>query len=294
MSTGFPDWTRAYLLIGSHEGELIPVYVDADGKLFAALQGEYEGQLRTIALDDQGRISAFIIDSTDAWGQMLAVGNAELAARLGSPVIYSQSGRVVLMETFKHGKQRIVYTVSGTGGSVTLSPTYWLTDGYSLKLVTGSTDFGFADFVFYYGQFPNTKIGWSACFLPATEYLWFELLITIFDGTYQHYADVILNNQQECLQIDAKSYGITKIADVYTHPFEQTRFRHMKVVLDLETGYYVSLFLDNLKYDISNYQYNKSNSTAPPRCCLGGKLTGREGYNDIAYIDNCIFTTNEP
>ena len=293
MSSGFPDWTRAYLLIGSHEGELVPVYVDANGKLFAALQGEYAGELRTIALDDQGRISAFIIDSSDAWGQMLAVGNAELAARLGSPVIYSQSGRVVMMETFKHGKQRIDYTVSGAGGSITLSPVYWLTDGYSLKLVTGSTESGFTDFMFYYGQFPNTRVGWSVCFLPATEYKWFELLITIFDGTYQHYADVILNNEQGCLQIDADHYGITKIADVYTHPLETTRFRHMKVVLDLETGYYVSLFLDNLKYDISSYQYYKTTNAAPPRCWLGGKLTGREGNNDVGYIDNCIFTTND-
>jgi len=293
MSTGFPDWTRAYLLIGSHEGELIPVYVDADGHLYAALQGEYEGELRTIALDDQGRISAFVIDSSDAWGQMLAVGNAELAVRLGAPIVYSQSGRVVFMETWKNGIQRVMLSKDGAGGKVELSPAYCESDGYSLKMVTGSTDYCYARCVFYLGQLPNTVIGFALSFMPETEYNWLEISVTIFDSEYKHLAKVILNHNQGKLQIVDGSGVAHDIASVWTGPLEETLFRYLKFTIDLTTHYYKSLFFDNVKYDISSFTYSCETNGATPRCWIGIKLTGREGYNDVGYIDNCIFTTNE-
>ncbi len=147
MTKGYPDWTRAFLLLGKYGETYLPVLLDASGNLYAVfkgdkgggdlvnikvdangqlimiprgqngnylvvdasgylttvIKGDYAGALRTVKLDDQGRLSAFVIDSQDAWGQMLQVGNAELAARLGSIVRFDKRGIVMLMDNFDSG-----------------------------------------------------------------------------------------------------------------------------------------------------------------------------------------------
>jgi len=292
--TEFQDWTRGVLFLGKHNSTYIPVLVDENGNLRILMQGEWEGELRTVALDEDGRLSAFVIDSVDAWGQMLSVGNAELAVRLGSPVTYNQTGRTVFIETWKYGTKRAYLSTSGTGGKIELSVEQWLSDGYSLKMVAGSDNLYFARCVFYYGMLPNTTIGWSVAYLPTTEYSWFESHIALYDGEYAHAGGLRVNHTNGHLEIFKNGTVATVDDDIYTGPLESALFRQMKFTMNLETGYFGKVWFDNKEYDVSSYQYYKSPNTAPPRCIIKAMLTGRSGHNDICYLDNCIFTVAEP
>lgn len=57
MSTGFPDWTRAIVLLGWDGSNFIPVLLDADGNLHVLVSGETAaGDLVTVRVDSDGQI----------------------------------------------------------------------------------------------------------------------------------------------------------------------------------------------------------------------------------------------
>ena len=57
MSTGFPDWTRAIVLLGWDGASFIPVLLDTDGNLNVLMRGEDGlGALHTVAVDVDGQI----------------------------------------------------------------------------------------------------------------------------------------------------------------------------------------------------------------------------------------------
>ena len=294
MSTGFPDWTRAYLLIGSHEGELIPVYVDADGKLFAALQGEYEGQLRTIALDDQGRISAFIIDSTDAWGQMLAVGNAELAARLGSPVRHDRRGQLIYANSFDNGLGNIQSSVYGTGAEVALAPDNTEIGGYSLRLTAGSSSGGMARVWCLLPHLPVSSTGVALRFQTPQNYTYWDVGVFHYNGTTGTAAVVRYILADRDLWVMCGEDSWERIDDNLYLSVLSGLFHYFKLVFDPSTGKYVRLLINNSTYDLSAYNCWQYAETTYRHMTPDIRFYGRETYNDKLYLDDMTVTVAEP
>jgi len=57
MATGFPDWTRAIVLLGWDGTNFIPVLLDDDGNLNVLMRGEDAlGDLHMVRVDDSGQI----------------------------------------------------------------------------------------------------------------------------------------------------------------------------------------------------------------------------------------------
>jgi len=291
--TEFRDWTRGVLFLGTHNAEYIPVLVDENGNLRILMQGEYEGDLRTVALDDEGRISAFVIDSTDAWGQMLSVGNAELAARLGSPVLYHQSGRVMLMETFANGAERWVTFASGDGGMVGIDPETAMTDGYCLKLIAGSTASHNAYAYIQQALRATGRIGLSIAFSRSALFESLQLELYVADGNYETVASVLLNDVTDKVQVQTGSTTFTDIADLKLIAVGSYYFNLLKFIVDLDTARYGSVYLNQEEIDASAHQSYKTVSSVTPSIRIKIKLVGNEGQNDKVWIDNIILTVAE-
>jgi len=294
MSSGFPDWTRAYLLIGSHEGELIPVYVDEDGHLYAALQGEYEGQLRTIALDDQGRISAFIIDSTDAWGQMLSVGNAELAARLGSSIRHDRRGQLIYSNDFSQGWGSVLREVFGTGSSVSLDCANSETGGYSAKLVSGTEPGGCARIYGRVPYLPKTLTGFAVRYMTETDYGYLRFSLVHYDGDVIAYARIKYDLSDKSLWLIQPGGSWLQFAENVEIPVVDGLYHYFKLVIDPINGKYCRLLMNNATYDLSDYSCWVSTEENNPCILFSVYLYGRSGYNDVIYVDNLTITVSEP
>lgn len=58
MPTGRPDWYSNVALSGQYDTTLIPVIVDSDGHILAAMKGDYAGALKTVAVDTNGIMKA--------------------------------------------------------------------------------------------------------------------------------------------------------------------------------------------------------------------------------------------
>jgi len=291
MSTGFPDWTRAYLLIGSHEGELIPVYVDEDGHLYAALQGEYEGQLRTIALDDQGRISAFVIDSSDAWGQMLACGNAELAARLTRSLFGDGRGRYLYRDDFSMGLDGVRVVTSGADVTIALSPNYWAVGGYSAActLPAGTDKSGSIQREFA-GKW-DVPLGVAVNFIASTTKAWAGLRLSMFNGSSWRYAGINYAGDENSLYYynASGSWSILGVAGAF--PRSIYAWTLFKLVADPTVAEYQRCVFGGQLLDMAGIKCYEGASADPPRFIAIARGIGSPADASIVYLDDYVVTS---
>jgi len=291
--TEFPDWLRGTVLLGKHNGEYVAVKVEEDGDLNVLLRGEYEGALRTVKLDDEGRMSAFVIDSTDAWGRMLSIGNAELAARLGSIVCADRRGQVVFLESFANGLSPWVPFGGGTGAAVALDPTSYMSSGYSVKLTGGSDDTRVAWIIHRRQLTPLGGVGVSGHVAVPSDIVYFTVFLRIATGTHLYVVALQLDYAALDLRIYNSSAGWTKIGDVKVlYPGAQV-YNWWKIVGDLLGERYIRAMWNDVEFDIGSHALYAQASSAKPCLYVNLEVCSRAGYNDSVYVDNIVVTVAE-
>lgn len=294
MAKGFTDWHRAYVLQGvDSEGNLVAVLLEEGGQLQVLLRGAFGDELRTVALDDDGNISAYVLDDEEQWGEILRVGNAELAARLGSPIAWDRRGQVQLLNDFRFGFGGYQTYGPGTGATIGLDPIYWQAGGHSVKLVGGSDGlYHDAGFTGHLGLPPSDTIGfavrWSAS--PTPNY--FGLVLRAYTGTYQYLAHIRYDFDNERLQYYnyLGSWVNLAVQKIYVQPYV---FNSLKVVVNQSTNYFVRVLLNNTEYDLSAIQLFEAVSGITGMVSFAPEVNSHDGENDVAYIDYIAITTQE-
>jgi len=295
MASGYPDWLRAFALLGKYLEEYKVVAVDVDGNLYALLQGMTpDDELRTVRLDDEGRISAFVIDSTDAWARMLSIGNAELAVRLGSPVAYDRRGQVFLAEDFETGWDRWTPHIQGSKAAIALDPTTSATGGYSVKCTAGTTLGKYSYLLFRRGVLPVGRVGIEFSFaVPGTvERVYISVLLD--NGVHYYEAKFWWVQVGNDLQINDADVGMTSVGTAKLADAHKRRFNTLKGVVDLTTEKYVRLLFNQQEIDISDHAIYPFDPGARPRITVEAGMYGTGGTDEIAYIDDIILTFAEP
>jgi len=267
--------------------------IDAEGFMTAVLKGLYGDELRTIGLDDDGRISGYLVDDIDLWGQILRVGNAEQAARLGSPVTWDRRGQTQLVLDFSEGLQGVRQTTSGAGASVSLSPEWTQRGGYSAKLVGGSDASLYASIQSYVGIPPTGRwggmISWSAEATPA--YLETRLGGIVDHQAYHGYIRYDFANTK--LQYRDSSYNWQDIAVKDLEPNEFI-FHKMKIVIDVDSATYVRVLLNNTQYDLTAALLTSAAPTIGDYMYFQTLCFSNSGDNDVVYVDSMILKVLEP
>ncbi|MDP2323065.1 MAG: hypothetical protein Q8N51_03440 [Gammaproteobacteria bacterium] len=294
MTKGYPDWLRAFLLLGKHDSDYLPILLGPDGSMYAVLQGEYEGALRTVKLDDQGRLSAFVIDTQDAWGQMLQVGNAELVARLGSIVRLDKRGTVMFMDDFSDGSGRWRFELAGTGSAHALTPQYSSSGGYSLRL-TAPTQAGLANEpLVYLPTCLSTSFGLAAMLRPAVQPAYVTLRMDVDNGVAFWIIYVRLAYAALKVQVWNGSSAWVNVCNLRNDSGSTAMFHFLKIVGDISTGRYVRLLYDNAEYDLSAITMYTSVDGEIPRVNVILGVSSPEGTNAIVEFDDVIVTATEP
>ena len=293
MATGFPDWLRAMALMGEHATGYKIISVTEDGELYAVLQGMYDEELRTIMLDDEGRITAFIIDSVDAWGNLLSIGNAELAARLGSPVTFERSGSIQLMETFEYGSQRWNFATDGANLEHSITPTVSSHGGYSLKL-GGGVDLGkYTLAQMKQHAVHQGKIGVSCKFCIPGSCESVDMYLMLYDGANVHEARVRYRSVDHKLDVYLAAVGWTEVDDALGMASEDWAWNQWKFVIDPATYHYVRLLFNNQLIDVSDREYYHTGSLAGSKVWLKIYVYSRDGESDVLYVDDVVLTAVE-
>lgn len=242
--------------------------VDASGYLTTVIKGDYAGALRTVKLDDAGRLSAFVIDSVDAWGDMLAVGNAELAARLvGAPVSFDRRGDIIHTQSFENGFQPWL-TSAGGSDSVSLYPDLFLQGGYSAKLYTAASGASYAQLFALLPTPPAGKgMGLAAWFAfdAQPESMW--LKAEYRDSTTAYRAWVFLNESDSKIYIKDENGDDQEVGTWIPSASGLYYWHYMKVAFDQSTSKYIRFIVDGQSIDLSSYSTYDVATSAPGLFC---------------------------
>lgn len=222
---------------------------------------------------------------------------AELAARLGSIVTFDRRGNVVFLEDFESGVEGWLHGTIGTGASVVWSAETSRSGGFSCKITTCLDGL-------YQASITKTlplpvlgKIGAEISFsfvawAPIDYiYLWMYLNTRTQIFTVAVRYD---RANDEIQYRDSAANWVTVTAEQIALFEEETCFHSLKMVADFVTGEYTRVIINNAEYDLSGIAMQVTPVAVTPQLVIFIVAEGRPTFNDIAYIDSCIVTQNEP
>ena len=267
--------------------------VDANGFMSTVIKGIYGATLKTLATDDEGNMIALLKDTDDQWGNKVSVGIGELAARLGSPMNWDKRGQVVRIETFADGFGAALTGVSGTGALVILQPTVFQMGGYSCQLTTGTTVNRSATVTIYSDYSPSGRIGLEAVFSMVDQPDNINITATIWTGVYNYTMGSRLNKATGQLQVYNSAAAWVNVT-AYSIPAVPQVFFSVKIVLDLDTQYWVRMLAKGAEFDLSAIEAKRVLSGVHPYITFSVQAKEDAAVSHTIYVDRMIITTNEP
>lgn len=299
MGKGAPDYTRLAHILGITEtGKLIQIRVDDEGRMVSIMTGEYSGGSTILATDEDGRILAVITDPENIWGVRPLVGNAELCARLGSPVYYDRRGSVMSIESFNNGLSRIDPSGVGGAGSLTIVSEFARSYGYSCKITTrtaGDYDTG----VMQYFDFPRpgNTLGHEFHIAPTGAQGGIYCYISVYTGTRY----LIFGMKWDFVGKNLYYWGSGadwvdsgENMTMYHVAGKGLHWHNIKLVVDLVTEKYIRLLVDHLSVDLSAIACQASNSANDSETIVTTRGYGDAANSRTIYLDDLIFTVLEP
>lgn len=218
----------------------------------------------------------------------------ELAARMGSPVVYDRRGEVLFSDTFEYGLTR--YSTNGSGGlgAFNIDASSALFGGYSGQLVTGATDDNYQAIKLEFSPSEVNRIGAETSLVSVDNLSEIELRLFEYDGTIQKQFRVRIDNENDQIKIlnSGGTYTVVDLIGWFNSVDE--RYRFLKLVGDFNTGKYVRLLIDKFEYDLSDYDGFSSAISEQYGIQLQISLFTRSATSISINIGHIIITGNEP
>lgn len=280
------------LIKGSYAGSPLTVAVDSAGHIVAVLQGEYSGSLQTIQLDSQGRLLAVLTDPEDVYGNAHYMGQAELAARLGSPMIFDRRGQAVFMDAGGTNKWLYDSDTIGTESDFYESGVEGLLTPLSYYLKAGPNEGNSAQFRKSVPRVTTGKAGleWTIVLDPQASQL--DVVFEPRDGSYRYRGGIRANTDDDKLYYWS-SAGAWVELQAMPYMVDTIVPHNFKLVVDEGTQKYVRLLVDRTSIDLSSYGLQKVAALGGPyHYCEWTLYAGAAGsvHNHIGGI---IVTVNE-
>lgn len=218
----------------------------------------------------------------------------ELAVRVGSIVSYDRRGNVIFLDDFEDGLARWGTATSGLGAGVTLSADAARSRAYSVKLTGGSDDSRFARLSQVRPIPVEGKIGVEVSFTNKSDLSTFEIHVAIDDRTNIHRARVRFDEQADDFEY-YDSAGVWQDIDADKPCYNlMYTFHTMKLVFDLSTDKYIRAMLNDEEYDLSAHSMQTAASGGLEQMATYIYVYSTVGNNTVSYVDDVIFTQNEP
>lgn len=268
--------------------------VDSDGYLTTVIKGDYEGALRTVKLDDDGRLSAFVVDSVDAWGQMLSIGNAELAARLGSLKTYDRRGSVLDMQNFDSGLGSFELVKGGSGAYPVIAADRILSGGYSAYLYAPTGVTNASELRWYRGMAWAESFGVEIAFnldaLHGMLFFW----CCLYDGAKSHPGVLRWNLDTGVLECLGGAGTYEEVATGLAVGVGKGKWNFLKLVIDTANDEYMRCLLGGTEIDMTSFEILDSADASPPYLYASVALYASASDAAEMWIDNLILTDREP
>lgn len=289
------DGYLSTVIKGLDGAALRTVAVDASGNIVGVFQGEFEGGLKTLATDADGRLLAKLVDVANIFGDETTIGNAELAARLGSPMIWSRTGLVANYWDGSAGLAGILKGTSGAGGSVVLACNVVETAGYSMTLISGPAAARTA-WVALHGvaQGYSGNIAAEFHWLPQSGNVKHTFYLDVYDGTnvkqfriqWDDVDNKIMYKNNAGAYVDS-GFTMNPSATAY-------QFNALKLIINTDDWEYVTLLENSNARSMAGISGYSTADGDPPRVGMYYVLRSNDGVaTNLSYLDRMILTLNE-
>ncbi len=222
------------------------------------------------------------------------IDTGELAARLGSPVVYDRRGNLMWMDDFEDGINKWAPETNGLGGAVESSIETAFFGAKSCKLTAGSTLGRYAQIrrSFQLPILGGVGVEYTHNVFVTGDYL--RLTVQFLYGGTVYVASVQYDGS------DDKLYYLND-ANVYVESgieldlvLSVDNFYTLKLVADFRNNKYMRLMFANKFADLSAHNLYTTPAAGPDFMSVAIHLKGDAASNRFCYIDNVILTQNEP
>lgn len=294
MTIDLEDYSLARVIKGIYDSEYKTIATDDEGNIVGVFKGIYGTTLHTIKVDSQGRMLAIITDPEDVYGNIHMVGNAELAARLGSINTYDRRGDTIWMDDFENANATKWGTDIDTGGSAALSTDRAWMGNQSMKTVTDD-DAG------------DDVILAKAFCLPTEQKMAAEMMYYMYGGKPIVMLKIVGYTGTSSFTGHVKYDHNTQQIHYYDsggNPVELTRTDSnvtvlepwflMKLVVDWDTQEYIRFIFCSTEYDLSGISMQSTGNGTKKHIEVYIYNEAGTAAASTVYFDNFILTQNEP
>lgn len=217
----------------------------------------------------------------------------ELASRLGSPVNYIRFGDVYMMDEFDCGLGGWARSVPAFGSLVSLSGTYFLSKGVSMRLATGTALFPIVSAQRTLPLALSPKLGFSIAFMLGDHLDTVTWALRALVNEYTWYYYIHYNLATNVFTYDDDGGLPVPFANLNLNR-NMWPFHLFKLVIDTSTHTYLRVYIDN-------YEYNLGGALAQNTAAAGQadylrafiSALGDGVLSGDCWFDNAVVTQNE-
>jgi hypothetical protein len=220
--------------------------------------------------------------------------DAELAARLGSPVVFDRRGQMAWGDRFDAGLAGWVYDGNGTGWAVKVTVSKTLFPGYAIELTGGSDSVRFARMLKHFGAPDIGRAGVEISTAFLSEFDKLHISLQRFTGALWIYGRIRIDRTNNLLSYQDAAGNEQTIAALPAPDFANAVYQFSKLVLDWDAGEYVRFLYNEEEYDLSGEALYSEADTTQPQHLVSLVFYSRSGSNDRCQIGHVVLTVGEP
>ena len=219
---------------------------------------------------------------------------AEVATRLHSPVVYDRAGKVVFLSRFGNGLGQFGLTAAGSGAVIAASPTTFLTGPFAMKMTTSNVkDEVSTAWVRVPILEDTTRLGLETAFCIPDGEVGLAIQISVYLPPKKF--EYTLKYKTDTDELSFVPWGPGGVLEEDLKLYEGVAAWHrMKLVVDLETQYYVRVLLNENVYNIPEYPGYKDTTGEDRRIDIRLQGWARENATKVIYWDDVVVTQHEP
>jgi len=222
------------------------------------------------------------------------VDNAELSARLNSINHFDRRGNVFFMDDFENSLNKWNPTLNGLGAAVVISATRSRSASSSCKLTAGSNGACWAGIARIHTLPVLSSVGFECSFAVDTINTYFQIRPWIYTGAMLLSPVIEINDNDNTIKYTDDLGAQINLTTATTFRNSEYLFHTVKLVVDYNTQEYVRCIFDNTTYNMAGIPIQAAADATGSSIVFLALNVGRAANNDIVYVDDVIFTQNEP
>lgn len=219
----------------------------------------------------------------------------EVAARLGSIVVYDKRGDVVHFDNFEDAILKWHTIVTDALCYTRFDSTHVRSGSQAVKLHTRALNGYLAGLVKAAPILVSKRVGVEISFSNISYNCFFSLELYFYDGALLHYGEVKIYPFTGKVYIWDKTETDREIADLGKHLVYAHFYNTIKLVVDFKEDKFMRLLYNLNEYDLSAYEtFTEEAADVETQYLVRVRIQATSNDENDGWVDDFIFTQAEP